>query len=117
MKIKIIGSILLLLISNQALSYKWTSAVPTQVHIVTSGLVLLGEFDLNGVTCATGPKAIYLSNTDESFDHKLALALSANASGKKISVLIDDSIETNCTSISAMGYVPVVHRAYWQLKN
>jgi len=43
--------LVLLLISNPVLAYKWTEAVPTQIHIVTSGLVLLGEFDLNGVSC------------------------------------------------------------------
>ncbi len=107
----------LFLLSSTANAYIWSAAVPTEVHIVPNGLVLLGDFNNNGVTCATGPKAIYLPNTDPNFDAKLSLALTAKASGKKIKVLINDPLESNCIQISAMGYVPIAFHYYWQLKD
>jgi len=109
--------LLLLVFSNGAHAYIWSSAVPTEVHIVPDGLVLLGDFNNTGVTCATGPKAIYLPKSDPNYKEKLSLALTAKAAGKKIRVLINDSIETNCIQISAMGYVPIAFHYYWQLKD
>jgi len=107
----------LCLISSGAHAYIWSVAVPSEVHIVPNGLVLIGDFNNTGVTCATGPKAIYLPNTDPNFDAKLSLALTAKATGKRIQVLIGDPVETNCIQISAMGYVPIAFYYYWQLKN
>ena len=108
----------LLLVASSAVQadYIWSSAVPKEVHIVPDGLVLIGEFDKTGVTCVTGPKSIYLPKTDENFDAKLSLALTAKATGKKIQVLINEPYDTNCKEISAMGWIPTAHHYYWQLK-
>ncbi|MBI2778712.1 MAG: hypothetical protein HYX62_02835 [Gammaproteobacteria bacterium] len=107
---------LLLILSGAANAYIWSAAVPTEVHVVPEGLVLLGNFNNIGVTCATGPKAILLPSTDPNFNRKLSMALTAITTGKQIQVLINDPIETNCIQISAMGYVPVAFYYYWQLK-
>ncbi len=104
-------------ISGAANAYIWSVAIPTEVHIVPDGLVLVGDFNNSGVTCATGPKAIYLSKTDPNFDAKLSLALTAKAAGKRIQVLINDPLESNCIQISAMGFVPIAFHYYWQLKD
>lgn len=109
--------ILLLLLSNGAHAYKWTFAIPTEVHIVPEGLVLIGAFDNTEIICATGSKAIFLPNTDPDFKLKLSLALTAHATGKAIKVLINDPLATNCKPISAHGYVPITYHAYWQLLN
>jgi hypothetical protein len=63
--------------SINANAYLWTSAIPTEVHIVGEGLVLVGNFDKTGVTCATGSKAIFLPKTDPQFQAKLSMALIA----------------------------------------
>ncbi len=115
-KIFLLG-VTLLSLSFNANAYIWSSAVPTEVHIVGEGLVLVGDFDKTGVTCATGPKAIFLPKTDPQFQAKLSLALTAQASGKKIEVLIGDPIATSCLEISAHGFVPVAYHYYWRLKN
>lgn len=107
---------LLWLLSGTANAYLWTSAVPTEVHLVEGGLVLIGNFNNAGVTCATGPKAIYLPSTDSNFNRKLSMALTAISTGKQIQVLIADPIETSCIQISAMGFVPVVYFNFWQLR-
>jgi len=103
--------------SVKAADYIWSSAVPSEVHIIPDGMVLLGEFDNTGVTCATGPKAIYLPKTDLGFDSKLSLALTAKAAKKEIRVLLETSTSSICYQVSALGYVPKVHSYYWQLKN
>lgn len=109
--------LLLLLLSNVAHAFIWSYAVPTEVHIVPDGLILIGAFDRTGVGCSTGPKAIFLPNTDPNFKSKLSLALTAQATGKVIRVLINDPLATNCKSISALGMVPIAHDYYWQLQN
>ncbi len=107
----------LFLISGYADAYFWSSAVPKEVHIVPDWLVLIGEFNNAGVTCATGAPAIFLSKKDPNFDAKVSLALTANASNKRIRVLLEDSDSSNCVKISALGYVPSVFYYYWQLKD
>jgi len=99
----------------------WSSAVPTEINLVPGGLVLLGDFDNTGVTCATGRSAIFLPDTDPNFKGRLAMALTAIATGKKIQVLllqpsdIQDGGE-KCAGISAHGSVPVAFYYYWSLK-
>jgi len=117
MKKFIIMSLLLLALSNKAYAYLWSEAVPVEIHIVPHGLVLLGDFDNSGVTCASGPRAIFLPKSDTNFKEKLTLALTAKASGKKIRVLINDPIESSCIELSAIGHVPVAFHYYWQLKD
>ena len=107
----------LLSLSGEASAYLWSHAVPTQVHIVPAGLVLVGDFDNNGVSCANGPKAIFLPKTDANYEAKLSLALTANAAGKTIRVLINDPVENNCQLISAFGMVPIAYHYYWELIN
>jgi hypothetical protein len=99
-----------------ASDYTWSSAVPKEVHIIPDGIVLIGEFNNEGVSCATGRKAIYLPKTDPNFDAKLSLALTAKATGKAIQVLLLTT-EPSCYLVSANGYVPVAHPYYWQLLN
>ncbi len=112
-----LGILFITLSSNiKAADYSWSSAVPTEVHIIPEGLVLLGDFDLTGVACVTGSKAVYLPKTDLGFDAKLSLALTAKATGKKIEVLIDKSSQTDCHSVNAHGMVAVAHHYYWRLK-
>lgn len=117
MKPTILIATLLMMLSNGAHAYIWSSAIPTEVHLVPDGLILLGDFNNTGVSCATGPKAIFLPKSDQNFNQKLSLALTAHTTGKKINVLINDPIEANCIYISAMGYVPIAFDYYWQLKN
>ena len=113
----LIGVALLTFINGaNAAEYIWSSAVPKQVHIVPEGLVLVGDFSNSGVTCATGFKAIILQKSDPNFDSKLSLALTAKATGKKIEVLINKPLATNCIKISAHGYIPIAYHYYWRLK-
>lgn len=102
-----------------ASSYIWSSAIPTQVHILPDGLLLKGDFENEGVSCAgdLGAAAIYLPKTDDNFDSKLSLALTAFAAGKQIQTLIYTSADSDCIQISASGYVPKAHTYYWQLLN
>jgi hypothetical protein len=109
--------IFLLTVTTSAHAYLWTSAVPTEIHIVPDGLVLLGDFENTGVICATGPKAIFLPKIDPAYKEKLSLAMTAIATGKKIRVLISDPIEFNCIEIAAMGHIPVANHYFWQLKD
>lgn len=46
-------SFTLLSLSFNAKAYIWSSATPTEVHIVPEGLVLVGDFNNTGVTCAS----------------------------------------------------------------
>ena len=111
------------MLPGTANAYVWSSAVPTEINLVPSGLVLLGDFDNTGVTCATGQRAIFLPNTDLNFKGRLAMALTAIATGRSIRVLLLDSSESDkaygglkCESVSAHGYVPVAYHYYWDLK-
>ncbi len=119
MKKNFLLSITMLLISLNANAYIWTSAVPTEVHVVPEGLILVGDFNMPGVTCATdaGVRSIFLPKSDAQFQAKLTLALTAQTSGKKIEVLINDPIATSCTIISAQGAVPNAYYYYWRIKN
>ncbi len=54
----------LALICGTAHAYIWSAAVPTEVHLVDGGLLLLGDFNNEGVTCASGPRGIFLPGTD-----------------------------------------------------
>lgn len=105
----------LFVFSSPAQAYLWSAAVPQEIHIVPHGLVLVGDFDNTGVLCASGPRAIFLSNQDPSFKEKLTLALTAKATQKKIRVVINEPIEFNCIDIPATGYVPVASYYFWQL--
>lgn len=107
--------LLLSFLSSQASAYLWSSAVPSEVHLVPDGMVLLGNFNNVGVTCATGPGAIFLPRIDPLFKEKLTLALTAKATNKKIRVVIADPIASSCTNILAIGAVPVVSHYFWQL--
>ena len=115
MKKILLFAVALTVISSSAYAYIWSSAVPTAVNMTPEGLVLAGEFNNEGVTCATGPKAILLPQSDSDYNRKLSMALMAFASGKKIEVLIYDPIATNCIQVSAHGYVPVAHHMFWKL--
>lgn len=117
MKKALFLSALIYMLPGIANAYIWSVAHPTEVHIIPDGLILIGEFDNTGVTCVTGPKAIYLPKADINFDAKLSMALTAKATGKKIQVLINDPLENNCVQVSSMGYIPVAHHYYWQLKD
>ncbi len=114
--IRSVLAVMCLIFSLSANAYIWTSAVPTEVHLVPEGLVLVGDFNLPGVTCSTA-KGIFLTKDDPQFQGKLSLALSAKMSGKKIQVLINDPIETGCIQISALGFIPRAYHYYWQLKD
>jgi hypothetical protein len=109
-------AVLLLLVSGYAHAYVWSSAVPTEVHIVNEGLLLVGPFAQTGVTCVTGPQAILLPSTDALFKEKVSVALMAVALGRPIQVLLGNGSESDCVQISAMGWVPRVHGYYWQMK-
>jgi len=102
---------------NSAHAYLWTSAIPTEIHIVADGLLLIGDFENTGVLCATGSKAIFLPKTDAMFKEKLTLALTAKATGRRIRVLIDEPVEINCFRIPMIGSVPVASHYFWQLKD
>jgi hypothetical protein len=115
MKTAIISGLFLLLFSASSYAYLWSSAVPTEIHLVPDGLVLLGEFNNPGVSCATGPRAIFLPRIDPLFKEKLTLALTAKATAKKIRVVIADPIESSCINILAVGAVPIVSHYFWQL--
>ena len=117
MKKMFLVGVALLVFSGGAHAFLWSAAVPVEIHIVPHGLVLVGDFDNTGVTCATGPKAIFLPKSDPNFREKLTLALNAKAAGKKIKVLINDPIASNCIEISAMGHVPIAYYYYWQIKD
>ncbi len=80
------------------------------------GLLLLGDFNNEGVTCATGPKAIFLPSSDTQFNRKLSVALTAFTMEKRIEVLIGDPIATNCVAVSAVGNIPIAYFNYWHLK-
>jgi hypothetical protein len=115
MKKILTGGVFLFLFSTSCYAYLWTSAIPTEIHLVPEGLVLLGEFNNPGVDCASGPRAIFLPKIDTSFKEKLTLALTAKATGKKIRVVIADPIQSSCINILALGSVPIVSHYFWQL--
>jgi hypothetical protein len=115
MKKVILACLVYFIASTPSYAYLWTSAIPTEIHLVPDGLVLLGEFDNPGVICASGPRAIFLPRIDPSFKEKLTLALTAKATGKKIRAVIADPIEGSCINILAVGAVPIVSHYFWQL--
>jgi len=116
-RILLVGILLLPFFSVAHASYIWTSAIPTEIHIVPQGLILIGDFDQGSPTCATGVKAILLLKGDLSFDAKLSMALTAKATGKRIeSLIVDHEQADNCVLISAHGYVPIADLNYWRLK-
>ena len=104
-------------LSQSALAYLWTSAIPVEIHIIPDGLLVLGDFENTGVLCATGPKAIFLPKTDAMFKEKLTLGLAAKATGSKIRVLIDEPVESNCFQVPLTGAIPVASPYFWQLKD
>jgi len=107
-----------LLFSNYANSYYFTEAVPTQVILVDGGLLVSGAFDTSGSACKTGV-GVFLKNDEadsKAFDRKLSLAMMAFASGKKLAVLINDPVDSNCLTVSAHGIIPVVYHNYWIVK-
>ncbi|NRA25387.1 MAG: hypothetical protein HRU08_13140 [Oleispira sp.] len=110
---------LLFISTVNASTYIWSSAIPTQVHIVPEGLLLIGDFENAGVNCAGAitQAAILLPKSDPGFEHKLSLALTANAAGKTIETLVYTEASSDCIQISASGYVPKAHYYYWRLKN
>lgn len=115
MKKSITSGLFLLLFSASSYAYVWSSAVPVEIHLIPDGLVLLGEFDHTGVSCASGSGAIFLPRIDPLFKEKLTLALTAKATSKKIRVVIADPVESSCVNIPAVGAVPVVSHFFWQL--
>lgn len=65
MKLKVlIAACAAMLMNTTAHAYLWTSAVPTQVHMVDGGLLIVGPFDNSVVTCTTGPSAIFVQSSD-----------------------------------------------------
>lgn len=114
---KYLASFLFLFTNSYASDYIWSSATPTGINIVPNGMVLYGNFNQNGISCATGTKAIFLSNKDENFKYKLSLAITAKTTKKKIKVLLGAPLETNCEIISAHGSVPRAHHYYWIIEN
>ena len=123
MKLKIIKAkallvgLVMFLLSAPSQAYLWTEAIPHEIHILPHGLVLIGEFENTEVICASGPKAIFLPNSDRSFKEKLSLALAAKATQQKIRVLINDPVESNCIYIPMLGYIPVADAYFWQMKD
>lgn len=117
MKVYLFGIVFLAFINTaNAADYIWSEAVPKEIHIVPEGLVVVGDFNNSGVTCATGASAIILKKSDPNFDAKLSLALTAKATGNKIQVLIKQPFDTNCMQISAHGNIPIAFHYYWRLK-
>lgn len=104
-----------ILLSNFANAYYWSEAVPTYVALIDGGLVVRGEFDTSKSSCATGSGIFLKSNTNDekAIDRKLSLAMMALASGKKLKVLINDPLDTNCTAVAAHGELPIIHERYW----
>lgn len=103
------------LLSSNVIADFYTSAVPREIHLVPQGMVLVGEFDQSGISCASGPRAIYLPKLDPLFKEKLTLALTAKAMDKKIRVTIPEPRQYNCASIVATGNIPVASPYIWQL--
>ena len=73
---------LFFVISVSASDHIFVSAIPTQVHIIPEGLMLVGNFKNTGVSCAgtLNSKSILLSKDDPMFSHKVSLALAASMS-------------------------------------
>lgn len=113
MKKVILFGILSLVLTFQAHAYIWAKGVPSALHIFPSGIVVVGSFDLPGVTCATGQKAIWINKTDENYDHKVTTANTARLTKSMITVLIADPVETSCVEVSGLGPVPVAYYYYW----
>lgn len=112
-----LSTILVLLFSSPASAYVWSSAVPIEIHLVPDGMVLMGDFDLTGVSCASGPSAVFLPRIDPLFKEKMTLALTAKATRKQLRVVIADPVPSSCVNILAVGMVPVVSHYFWQLSD
>lgn len=119
-RIKLFESLLLfvlLSVSNQLLAQQWSSATPTEIHLVPEGMVLIGDFNQQNIDCAKGPRAVFLSRYDTMFKEKMMLALSARASGSKIQVRIDQPVKYSCIHISSLGSIPIASNSVWQFKD
>ena len=104
-----------ILFTPAVFAYTWTSAIPREIHIVPQGLVLVGDFDNSGVTCANGTTAIFLSGYDPVFKEKLTLALTAKATDKQIRVAVNEPVSRSCVNIPELGSIPVASPYFWQL--
>lgn len=111
-----LAGLAMVVFSQAALAYHWASAVPSEVHVVPDGMVLVGAYDQTNVTCATGPQAIFVPKTDVNYEQKFSIALTAKATGSEIEVLLEENADSVCQVISALGSVPVAHHYYWRLK-
>ncbi len=120
-RVVIFGMLLFSLSTNIfAADYIFSGGVPTEVHLVPNGMVLLGTFHDTTIKCATGAnavQAIYIPKTASNFDAKLSFALTAQTAKKEIKVLIDKISAAECVQISAMGFVAVAYDYYFQLRN
>ena len=94
----------------------WTSAIPKEIHIVPGGMVLLGDFNMDGATCASGPKGIILLKPDEDFAAKLSIALTAKTTNKKIQTYFKSPLASSCILIPGAGSFPIVTIHHWQFK-
>ncbi len=110
-----IGAFLIFLSSN-AYADIWTSAIPKEVHIVPNGLILIGDFNMDGAACASGPKGILLLKPDEDFAIKVSIALTAKATKKRIQAYFKSPLASSCELIPGVGMMPVVGNYFWQLK-
>jgi len=110
---------LLLALSNFAFAeHIWVETVPTQLRLLSPGLVLIGTYsNIDKVECQTNPSAVFLPNTDPQFDLKVSMALAAQAQGKAIQFLINNIGDpSTCKTISAHGSVATVFDYYWYIK-
>jgi hypothetical protein len=105
----------LLALSSTASAYVWLTAVPTEVHIVPDGLVVMG-FNVSSIACATNGGIFLPSAGDNNFDRKVAVAMTAFAMERPLTVLINDPVNTNCNVQSAIGALPIAYSAYWIMK-
>ncbi|KZZ35853.1 MULTISPECIES: hypothetical protein [unclassified Oleiphilus] len=117
---KIIGLIMIFFSTSVFAGHAWLTVYPKNVKLLGSGLLLQGQNEIENislVTCATNKTSIYLKNSDEMFDQKLSMALSAQAQGKAIQTLIysPDSNPDACTTVSAHGSVGTAYFYYWHL--
>lgn len=101
---------------SSALNVPWTSAVPTEIHLVPNGMVIVGEFDTRFSICATGePSAVFLPRNDPMFKEKLTLALTAKASGHRLRLALLEPKDYSCVFVPEIGFIPVLSSYFWQL--
>jgi hypothetical protein len=94
----------------------WTSAIPKEVHIIPGGMVLIGDFNMDGATCAHGAKGIILLKPDEDFAAKLSIALAAKTTKKRIQAYFKSPLASSCVLIQGVGSLPTVGNYHWQFK-